>query len=62
MSEHYSTDGPICPHCQHEETPDEAFYYDEGTAELECGECCTRYSVRVCNSTSWTTATISEGM
>lgn len=55
MSGTYSTDGPTCPHCGNVETPDEGFYYDEDTTELDCGECSRRYAVSVFNSTSWTT-------
>lgn len=54
-SERYSTDGPICPYCGHEETPDEGFYFDEDTTSLECGACGKPYAVTVFNSTSWTT-------
>lgn len=51
----YSSDGPICPHCEHEHTPDEAFYYDEGTTGMECGLCDKPFDLIVYNSTTWTT-------
>jgi transcription elongation factor Elf1 len=51
----YSTSGPKCPYCGHEETPDEPFYYDESTTRLECGECGKAYAVEVYHETSWTT-------
>lgn len=52
----YSTDGPVCPHCEHEHNPDEAFYYDESRTELECEECEATFAVRVYTSTSWATS------
>lgn len=53
MSERYSTSGPVCPYCGHEETPDEGFYYDEATTTLECGDCEKTYNVQVYHETSW---------
>ena len=52
--ETYSTRGPICPHCGYTETPDEAFYFDEDTTQIECMRCEATYSVRVYKETSWT--------
>jgi transcription elongation factor Elf1 len=52
----YSRVGPTCPYCGHTETPDDAFYYDEDTTELECGECGQTYDVQVYHSTSWTSS------
>lgn len=53
----YSTNGPTCPHCQREYTPDDSFYYDEQRCtELECDECGKMFDVEVYTSTSWTTS------
>ena len=54
--ERYSTDGPICPYCEHKESPDEDFYFNERWTEHECGECEKTYNVSVYHSTSWTTS------
>jgi hypothetical protein len=50
----YSTNGPVCPHCEREFTPDEAFYFDESLNKLHCDECDKDFQVEVCNETSWT--------
>lgn len=57
MSDHmrHSSSGPVCPYCEHEDMPDESFYYDEDTTELDCGSCGLTYGVRIYRSTSWTT-------
>lgn len=57
MSETYSTDGPICPHCGRQYCADEGHYFDEQNyTEQECDECGTTFAVRVYTSTSWTCA------
>lgn len=61
MSERrYSLDGPVCPYCGNQETPDEAFYYDPATTELECGVCDKTYQVEIDVSTSWATTPMQE--
>jgi len=55
MSGHFSTYGPICPHCGHQHSPDEPFYFDETTDEMECEHCAALFDVRIYTSTNWTT-------
>ena len=52
----YSNSGPVCPHCKHEHSPDEAFYFDESTDEMECEACAKTFAVSIYTSTSWTTS------
>ena len=54
--DHYSTKGPICPYCGHQHNADEAFYYDENMARMECEACERDFDVRVYVRTSWTTS------
>lgn len=54
MSDTYSTDGPICPYCKEEHTPDEGYYYDEMMTEFECGFCGEEFNIQVYTRTSWT--------
>ncbi len=50
----YSTDGPICPYCQRQFTPDEPHYFDERRyTEDDCDQCGKTFSVEVYTSTSW---------
>lgn len=51
--EKYSTKGPVCPYCEHEHTPDEAFYYQEDY-DMDCGECGEEFRVSTYVETSWT--------
>lgn len=57
MSEHtYSTDGPQCPHCGFQITPDDPFYFNESRyLEDECSDCGKKFKVEVYTQTSWTT-------
>ena len=58
MSEdHYSTDGAICPFCEHVNKPDCDNYslYSESTCEWECEDCGAEFAVSVYVSHSWTT-------
>lgn len=58
MSErHYSTEGPICPHCEHRHRADEPFYFDEDMVRMDCERCERDFPVRVFTQTSWTTST-----
>lgn len=55
MPETYSTDGPECPHCGRQWTPDEPHYYDESNyREQECDQCGKTFDVSVAVVTSWT--------
>lgn len=55
MSETYSTEGPVCPHCQRQFTADEPHYYDEGGyTEDQCDQCGGKFKVEVYHSVSWT--------
>lgn len=57
MSErHYSTEGPICPYCEHQHQADDPYYFDEGTENMLCEHCDRDFPVRVFTQTSWTTA------
>lgn len=49
----YSTNGPICPWCEHRNDPSD--HYDEGTDEITCDECEEKFQVRVYIQHSWTT-------
>jgi len=52
----YSHEGPICPHCKRQFTPDEPFYYDEAAyTEQDCDECGNTFLVEVNNWASWST-------
>ena len=57
----YSTDGPECPHCGRQYTPDEPHYFDESGFEIECDgkaadgkDCGKTFKVEVFTQTSWT--------
>lgn len=52
--EGWSTNGPVCPFCDNEITPDEAHYYDESGYDLEC-DCGGHFRVRPHCSWSWST-------
>jgi hypothetical protein len=56
--EGFSTEGPVCPCCGSQRTPDEASYYDESGFELECDECGTAFTVQPFASWSWTSRPI----
>ena len=50
----YSTDGPICPHCERRFTPDDSSYYDQyQMTEIECDQCGKTFKVEVEHSVSW---------
>lgn len=55
MSGLYSTEGPICPYCNHQHCADEPFYFDEDMARMDCEHCDRDFDVRVFTQTSWTT-------
>lgn len=53
--ETYSTDGPTCPYCGDQITPDEGIYFDEHAyTDQDCPSCGRHYSVSVYLSASWT--------
>jgi predicted amidophosphoribosyltransferase len=50
----YSDDGPECPYCGRQFTPDESFYYDAlAFTEMNCDECGEPFKVEVHHSVSW---------
>ena len=54
-NETYSTEGPKCPFCGNEFTPDEAHYFDEMRYTSEtCDSCGKDFDVDVYTQTSWT--------
>ena len=56
MTDNYtwSSDGPTCPYCGYEITPDDGFYYNEMRYISEtCPECEKEYDVEVYTETSW---------
>lgn len=57
MTEHYSTDGAICPFCGHLDraSDSDGMLYDEGRCEWECGECGEEFRVSAYVQWSWTT-------
>ena len=58
MGEHlYQELGPRCPYCNHSHYPDEPFYWDEDTTEMECEHCGKEFGLQVHTSTSWSSFT-----
>lgn len=49
----YSQDGPECPYCGREFTPDEGYYYEKAFTSMDCDECEKTFKVEVYHSTSW---------
>lgn len=56
----YSTDGPTCPNCGWQVTPDESFYYTDKYDSDDCQECETTFKVEVFTSTSWTCTAVEK--
>jgi hypothetical protein len=57
-----STDGPTCPHCGKQVTPDEAFYYDENRyVDDTCDACGKAFRVELHVQHTWTTFRELEG-
>ena len=52
----YSTEAPVCPHCEYKHEHDGGFFYDEGLTEYECESCGKMFDVLIYTSTSWTTS------
>lgn len=53
--ETYSNEGPQCPCCGRQFTPDEPVYYDESNyTEETCDDCGQTFDVSVYHSVSWT--------
>lgn len=62
MADKYSTEGPICPHCERQYTADEPYYFDESNyTSQECDGCGKTFSVQVYTSTSWTCEAMPAG-
>jgi len=55
MATHYSTNGPICPYCNHQHYPDGPYFYDDSVTELECENCDKTFDVRITTTTTWET-------
>jgi hypothetical protein len=50
----HSTEGPICPHCERQFTPDDPSYYDpHQMTEIECGQCGRTFKVEVEHRVTW---------
>lgn len=49
----YSTDGPTCPGCGSEYTPDETWYYEQGGYKITCDECACEFMVMAEALWSW---------
>src|SRR6185437_13304225 len=49
----YSEEGPQCPHCGRQFTADDGAYYQNEYTEDDCDECGKKFSVEVCQTTSW---------
>lgn len=62
MTDHYSTDGAICPYCGHLEraSDSDGGLYDESRCEWECGECLSEFRVSAYNRWSWTTQKLED--
>jgi hypothetical protein len=60
MTRTYSTEGPICPYCACGITPDDPFFYDDLSTELECEECGKTFAMEVQHSTAWACETLPE--
>ena len=59
MMAEFSGDGPICPHCKREFTPDEAGWYEDSV--VDCDTCEKQFRMEVETATYWrTTPTESE--
>jgi hypothetical protein len=51
-----SSEGPECPYCHREFTPDEGFYFDEARCtRIHCDECGNNFGVQVVHRTTWET-------
>lgn len=50
----WSIEGPTCPHCGREYTPDEAHYFDPAGYTINCDGCEKKFYVEVETSTTWT--------
>ena len=56
MEETYSTDGPICPYCEHQHNPadEPQHYYNEMADESTCSSCGKDFKLSVYVRHSWT--------
>ncbi len=53
-SHNYESAGPRCPYCDWLHSPDEPFYWDEDTSEMECERCDKEFDLQVHTTTCWT--------
>lgn len=60
MSDTYSTDGPICPYCDHHHRADDPAFYDERAETFDCDNCQKPFKMYVYTSTSWTCGPLDE--
>lgn len=53
----YSTDGPVCPYCDHRHDPadDPEIFYEEGERTWECEYCGKKFVVETYRDWSWST-------
>lgn len=59
----YSTDGPECPHCGRQFTPDDSYYYDaDNYTKQDCDDCGKQFSVEVHHSVSWSCEVIPDAV
>ena len=56
--ETYSTDGMVCPYCDHLNRPEESHHYNESIHERECDACGETFETSCCISYSWSSGGI----
>jgi transposase-like protein len=57
MTDCWSSNGAICPYCEHENQPKDENWslFDENTSEFECNDCGREFRVSVFTSYTWVT-------
>lgn len=60
-NEKFSTDGAVCPYCDHLNNPNDDYgLHSSDIEEWECGSCGETFGVHVYTRFSWTTSSIEE--